>query len=260
MTEINLILSSTFAKKQKQNYNQEAHDFTIHFYNPIQLNPNREYRMALKEITEMAYSWHNITMEYGNNKMKYREKGSDEWTEINFPDGNYSYSDLNEQIRSYMEDITLEFDMAQLRVEIIMPKDYSLDFSSGEFHKLIGFGKRVYTQVDAVDIDDGNYEYASPQTPNITNGVDLICIHTDLTSRNVTDMRGDLLFCFSVISRGISRSYPIHIEPIWPSYIPVNKSIINSIRVYITDAYGRTIKFNGTENSILVTISDKLYN
>ena len=87
MTEINLILSSTFAKKQRTT-GQNAHDFTIHFNNPIQLDPNKDYKMALKEITEMAYSWHNITREYNNNIMKYKEKPEDEWIEIKFPDGN----------------------------------------------------------------------------------------------------------------------------------------------------------------------------
>ena len=48
--EKHLILSSFRAKRQVNNYNQKANDFTIYLDQPLFLDPNKNYEMALDEI------------------------------------------------------------------------------------------------------------------------------------------------------------------------------------------------------------------
>ena len=45
----------------------------------------------------MTYSWHNISDEYGNKRLRY--KNSKEWKAIISTNGSYSYTAINNYIR-----------------------------------------------------------------------------------------------------------------------------------------------------------------
>ena len=57
--------------------------------------------MALDKVT-MTYSWHNISDQYRNNTIKYSPDDGISWETVTFVDGKYTYSDLNDYIRQYM--------------------------------------------------------------------------------------------------------------------------------------------------------------
>ena len=59
------------------------------------------YELAMDRVS-MTYSWHNINEGYGNNKIKYSPDNGDNWKEIIFVDGMYSYSDLDEYIKQVL--------------------------------------------------------------------------------------------------------------------------------------------------------------
>ena len=49
----------------------------------------------------MTYSWHNVSNQYKNNKIKYSTDNGNTWQTINFVDGMHSYSDINDYMHQY---------------------------------------------------------------------------------------------------------------------------------------------------------------
>ena len=67
--------------------------------------------------------------------------------------------------------------------------------------------------------------------PNITNGKDIIYIHYDLITSSVVDMKyGDVIYVFSTTN--LTRSYPFERTPYHIGFSRVNKTRIDSIRVW----------------------------
>jgi len=102
----------------------------------------------------MSYSRYNIAETYDDNKIRWRKK-SENWRTLNFPDGMYSYSDINGYLQAHTGRIdpedkdsehifTLYFNMTIYRVVILIHKDYELGLSRGE--KLVGFKKAVFEE------------------------------------------------------------------------------------------------------------------
>ena len=50
----------------------------------------------------MTYSWHDINTKYKNNVIKYSIDSGNSWETLNFVDGMYSYSDINDYLHQYM--------------------------------------------------------------------------------------------------------------------------------------------------------------
>lgn len=252
--EKHLILSSFRAKRQADSYDQKAHDFTIYLDPPLFLNPNKNYEMALDEIITMTYSWYNISASFNNNKIRYRKTiGSDtSIKDIDFPDGMYSYSDINNYIQNTTgkdgDDypISVSFDLSLFKSVITMMPNYELDLSVSDFNFILGFDKKILNQ-----------EYTiSDRIPDLTRSVDMICVHCDLTHRSLTDESRDVLFCFSIIAQGIRRSFPFSLEPRRLKFSPINKNSIDSIRLYITDSFNRPIDLNEIDTAFHIVIKE----
>ena len=85
----------------------------------------------------MTYSWHNISDEYENNRIRYHN--SKEWKDIIFTNGSYSYTDINNYIRetlmthgdfegeSSIAPISLEFDLSSFKILISIHDNLMLD-------------------------------------------------------------------------------------------------------------------------------------
>ena len=148
---LNLLLDSNLARQN--NGNQVSHDFPINFNPPIYLDEQKSYKAVLNKLVTMSYSWYNIAEAYDNNKIRWRKK-SEDWQTLTFPDGMYSYSDINSFLQAHTgrldpEDkdsehiFTLYFNMTIYRVVILIDENYELDLSREEFAKLVGFEKTV---------------------------------------------------------------------------------------------------------------------
>jgi len=252
--EKHLILSSFRAKRQANNYNQKAHDLTIYLDQPLFLDPNKNYEMALDEIISMTYSWYNISASFTNNKIRYRKTtGSDtSFKNVEFPNGMYSYSDID----TFLKNTTgkdgddypflVTFDLSLFRTIITIKPNYELDLSVSDFNMILGFEKKILTSGSNI----------SDKIPDLTRSVDMICIHCDLTNRSLTDESRDVLFCFSIIAQGIRRSFPFTIEPRRLKFSPINKNSIDSIRLYITDSYNRPIDLNEIDTAFHIVIKE----
>ena len=185
-----ILLDSQIAKQQ--NPNQKSHDFTIRFDPPIVLDRNKNYEAALNELVTMSYSWYNIRATYGNNTLRWKKKSESAWKTITFPDGMFTYDDINSFMQKKLgkvgatndELFTLFFDNTICRAVIILDPSIELDLSSGSFADLLGFEKQIYLQRTNV----------SKFVPKITRGVDWVFIDCDLITREMKNVGSDVLF------------------------------------------------------------------
>ena len=76
-----------------------SHDFRIKLQSTLKLYKDMKHELAVDQVM-MTYSWHNINSQYKNNKIKYNGTA---WKTITFVDGMYSYGDINDHIREFLE-------------------------------------------------------------------------------------------------------------------------------------------------------------
>ena len=201
----------------------------------------------------MSYSWYNIDASFGNNKIRRRKK-SEEWQTLIFPNGMYDYSGINSfpQAQTGKVDpkdkdskfiFTLYFDMTIFRVVILMDENYELDLSGNDFAELLGYEKKILT---------GKKNSVGAMVPKITRSVDWVFLHCDLISRRANDVPSDVLYSFS--TTGLQVSYPFQKEPYRLEWHPVNKSEINSIRIWVTDGRDNPLDLNGIDVAVSIMI------
>ena len=138
------------------------------FCQKIYLDKNKKYFIALGSI-DMCYSWCNVSSEYKNNTFKFSKDKGLTWTTVTLPNGNYSYSDIQQAMRVAMgTKITLEFVSSRFRVLIKFDRpsgsdndSHQLDFQTGNFAQLIGF--------DMVIVKN---DELGPNLPDITRSID----------------------------------------------------------------------------------------
>ena len=252
--EQKIVLSSESLKGTESMKDGSPSDFTIRFDRPLVLDKNKSYVVGLDSINTMTYSWHNINDEYDNWRIRYNN--GKEWKDIFFSNGSYSYTDINNYIieelmsnddfdgGSSIAPISLEFDLSSFKFLISIHDGFLLDLRLSNFHTLLGFEKTVLRKPEW-----------GTMTPNITNSVDTIYIHCDLINNSLVDGHfSDVLYTLSTAN--LTRAYPFQDRPLRVGYSEVNKNIINSIEIYITDIFGRIINFNGVETSFTLILKE----
>ena len=109
------------------------------------------HELALDKVT-MTYSWHNISDQSKNNKMKYSPDGGNSWETVTFVDGMYNYLDLNDYLHQYMNRrckkddvyyINLTFVLSIYKILIQIDNNYQLDLRNCKFGELIGFTDKI---------------------------------------------------------------------------------------------------------------------
>ena len=254
---LNLLLDSNLARRQYGiGEKQKTHDFTINFHPPIRLEKTKNYKAALNKLITMSYSWYNIAEAYKNNKLKWR-KNSEDWQTLTFPDGMYDYEGIERFLRSQTGVVdpnaakkehifSLYFDFNIYRVVINMAENYELDLTEGEFASLIGYEKKVLKDAK---------NFTGALLPDITRSVDWVFLHCDLITRAANDVESDVLYSLSIIGRQVS--YPFNEEPYRLEWHPVNKSQIDSIRVWVTDGRNNLLNLNGIDVALSLMIEEQ---
>ena len=148
----------------------KCEDFVIKFNPSIQLDINQKHEVAVDEIS-MTYSWHNIAPKYENNTIKYSHDNGKNWTSVTFPNGMYSYSDLNDYLHQIMKvnghvkddkyDINIGFVLTTYKVILELTNNYQLDFRNTKFGELLGFDPKLILSTEL-----------GSKLPNITNSID----------------------------------------------------------------------------------------
>ena len=201
----------------------------------------------------MAYSWHNVSPYYQNNIISYHN--GKEYKRIEFSNGCYDYTELSDYIKETLianddlepdqaTPIIIEFDLTSFKCfeSIIIPS--ALALRGSKFRALIGFEPTVIRQS----------QYGT-DIPNLTNSLDTLYIHCDLMDNSVVDGEyGDVIYTISMAD--LRRSFPFKNELILKGFCEVNKTIINSIRIYITDALGKIINLNEVDTSFIFILKD----
>ena len=247
------LISSSHSVKNK-NGNKPS-DFTIKYINPIILNPNRQYEFGLDRIISMSFTWFNVTQELNNQKIRYSSDSGANWTEIIFNPGVWNYVDFNNLIKERTKTgtssnpqypISLEFDDTIFRTIITLAQNYQLDLTQSDFNDLIGFNKKILTSSENV----GDY------IPNLSQDREILNIHCDLISDSLVDGdETDIIYSFSTST--LTPSYSYTQEPRRVQYYPVNKFVINKIRIYITDGKRRIIDLNHSDTSFSLILREK---
>ena len=222
----------------------KCEDFSVRFTPPIELDKNSTHEVAVDKVS-MTYSWHNISPNYDNNTLKYSHDNGSTWTTVTFPNGMYSYSDLDDYLHQTMKtnthingdkyDINIIFVLTTYKVIIELTNNYQIDLRNTKFGELIGFEPKVIKSSE-----EGS------KLPNITNSVDVLYINTDLINNSIVGgIDSNTLF---VIPTGtLKRSFPFVKEPKRALFNEISKEIISTMRFYVTDSLRRPVDLNGID-------------
>ena len=124
-----------------------------------------------------------------------------------------------------------------------MHENYEFDLSEGKFAELVGYEKKILTE---------KKNFVGAMVPNITRSVDWVFLHCDLIRRRANDIPSDVLYSFS--TSGLEVSHPFEKEPYRLEWHPVNTSMINSIRIWVTDGRGNPLDLNGIDVAVSIMI------
>ena len=171
---------------------------------------------------------------------------------MTFPNGMYDYKDINRFIQNHTGRVDPEdeksnfifnmyFDLTVYRVVILIHVDYELDLSQGSFSELLGYGKSILSG-DSV----------RRKLPNITRGVDWVFIHCDLISRMTKNVQSDVIYSFSTANLQVNN--PFEKVPHRIKWHPVNKNIIDSIRIRMTDGRDNPLDLNGIDVALSLMV------
>ena len=242
--EREIVLSSYSVKNQGNN---KPENFVTRFNKPIVLDSNIEYLIGLNRIINMSFTWFNVNPDYNNQLIKYSDDDGSTWHDITFANGVWNYQDFDDHIKEITKTgddddpnypIELKFNQTTFRVSIELATNYQLDLTHSNFNDLIGFDKKVLK-------DDVNI---GPRVPNLSQDTDILNIHCDLVNTSLVDgEESDIIYSFS--TSVLNPSYSFTLEPRRVTYNPINKQLINSIRIYITDGKRRLINLNGADTS-----------
>ena len=235
-----IVLSSYKVKNQANN---KPGNFTTKFNRPIILDSNVQYVIGLNRLINMSFTWFNVNSPYGNKLIKYSSDNSSTFHDITFPAGVWNYTDFKTYIKNITKTgdkypITLEFDNTTFRVTIYLANQYQLDLRSSNFNELIGFDKKILK----------NKTNIGPRVPNLSQDTNILNVHCDLINESLVDgQETDIIYSFSTCV--LQPSYSFTLEPRRVTFNPVNKTIISSIRIYMTDGKRRLVDLNGADTA-----------
>ena len=141
---------------------------------------------------------------------------------------------------------SLYFDFNIYQVLTYMTENYELDLTDGEFASLIGYEKKVLKAAK---------NFTGALLPDVTRSVDWVFLHCDLITRAANDVESDLLYSLSIIGRQVS--YPFNEEPYRLEWHPVNKSQVDSIRIWVTDGRNNLLDLNSIDVALRLRIEEQ---
>lgn len=251
-----LTFNSEIAKKQRSQNKDE--DFTTRFERSIILPKGKNYKVAMLKLTG-AYSWHNIETQRNNTQIQYSNDTGTTFFPVNFPDGIYSYTDINNYLHDIMRingdvslvdgvenfpiNISFSFTTFRAVIEITNPL-YQLDLITAEFGSLLGFSNLLILTSSEGDV-----------LPNINNSLDNLFVHCSLVNNSIVDGAGsNILFSFSTAR--LSRGFPYEMEPRTLQFTDIGNDIISEVRFFLSDVNERIIDLNGIPVSYTIMIQE----
>ena len=214
-------------------------DFTTIFEPAIQLDPNKEYKIALLDL-ETYFSFPNIGEE---NIIKY-ETPTKEKKEIIIPIGAYEFTELKEQIDKQLERngdkdaIILDDNLNTFKMEMHIQRGYKIDFKEASgLKEVLGFIKDIY--------EEGFH--IAEKIINILP-INSIFVHINIIDGSIVNGSKE-----PVIYTFFPNAEPGHKIIQIPKnlvYLPVNKNSIRYFHVKLTDQNNRLLNLRGEELTI----------
>ncbi len=241
-------------------FTSNASSFTTRFNTPKKLNPNRKYECALQYFSTSNYQI-NITEK--NNKFTYTHNGADDpkipstvftWTTITLEKGAYEIKHINDEIQRLMIEkghydktkdgngvaISMGLNLSTFKSYIdITDNRYKVDFTrSKSLRNLLGFESKILSKGHNI----------SDNTVQITTASSIM-INCDLISGSYHNgIEKNILYSFPAYI--VPTGYKINIIPSVLMYLPVNRSVINSITFTITDDNFEVLDFKNERMSM----------
>jgi hypothetical protein len=216
-------------------FTSDKSDFTIKIYPPLNLEIDK-WSIGLVCL-DTYYSFSNINS--GNNKLKYSDDNGTTWTEIAIPVGCYEIVQINEAIKEALGDKSSYFELAPNYVTLgsiitITNDSFKIDFdTNNSMAPVLGFNK---------DSVLGSGVNNSAHIVNILE-VNSILVNCDIISNSyLNGSHSPVIYSFFPNVRPGGK---IIQEPNTITFLSINRSYIESIRIWLTDQDGKTIDFRG---------------
>lgn len=233
-------------------------DFTTNLSPPILLDNNDRYEAGLLSI-DLYNSIPNITQ--ANNKFKYSSDDGKTWKIITLNTGSYQLQSINDEIQRQMvlnDDydkqnnefyVSIAANVSELKSIVhISNRSYQVDFTvENSVGSVLGFDTLV------------SYGYnISNKIVNITN-VTSVLVNVDIISGSyINGNQSPAIYSFSPNS--VPPGYFISERPFPPIYYSLNRSTINSIKVWLTDQNGNSIDLRGETITVRLHIKKQTWN
>lgn len=144
--EREITLSSFSVKNERGN---RPGDFTTRFKPTIVLDNNTNYYIGFNRTISMFFTWTTINAGYNNQKIAFSKDNGNSFTDIDFAQGVWTYTDLDNCIKEKTKTINgdgnedysikLTFDEPTFLVIITLAANYQLDLTKSDFNGLIGY-------------------------------------------------------------------------------------------------------------------------
>lgn len=228
--------------------NQDTATFRVNFASPIILDPTQSYEMTLASL-DSFFSIPNVITNVNNN-LTYNASGTTK--SITFPQGCYDINTIDETLQSLLkvngdaEKIKIGIVAAQLKSSLTIATNYSVDFTvPNSINTILGFKDKVLNA--GTQISDSIVNISKTNT---------IYVNCDLISSSyVNGINQPVIYSFYP---SVPPGYKIIVENNrMDTYLPVNRSQISGLTVWLTDQNGQNVNFNGEIVSIRFIIRKK---
>ena len=208
-------------------------NISVNFHPSIELDPNRNYVIGLIYFT-VFNNIKNITEK--NNQIKVDN------TLVKLISGSYTVEKINEYISEtggvVDNKYNVEFkpESTYNRFKLNLRNNKTVDFNvENSIADILGFEKKLY-----------NKTTLAPNRANIENDIDSINVICNLANGGyVNGVKKNIIY--SIPSFTVPIGYRINEKPTNVVYIPLNRTTIDKIDLYVQDDEGRLIDFSGEE-------------
>ncbi len=235
-------------------FTSKTTDFTTQLSNPINLI-GKKYEVALIRL-ETFNSFPNV-IENVNNIFRYSPDNGDTWKDIKFDTGSYEIDDMNNEIARQMtnnghyDTINTESYINILifasRVIVIIKNDtYRVDFNiQNSIGKMLGFSPMI--------LNAGYHK-----SPNFVDVIPItsVFVHVDIVSGSfLNGSNSQIIYTFAPAVRPGAK---IIETPSPLEFLPIPQSMINSVRIWLTDEDNKPIDNIGEDLVVRLSIKEIL--
>lgn len=238
--------------------NSGSTDFTTYFCPTINLISEEKYEAALLSI-DLYNSIPNVTDK--NNKFKYSTDKGNTWKTITIPIGSYELNQINNEIQRQMI-INDDYDKTnnEFYINIIpnIPELKSVIQITNDSYRVRLDNENSLLKTLGFEAQGNNELILLPGSNQSHNIVDITSINSVLV--NVDFISGSyvnsklLTAIYSFDPNKVPPGFKLNEKPNPLIYYPVNRSTIDSIRVWLTDQNNNPIDLRGERITVRLQI------